>query len=240
MIQLADDIALTELQNNNESVNVTSLKSVSWTHATRWQGPCLSASSKSTILCLPGGKVTFFCANIFMRFRTTSIPRSSDALSSSTASFMAAAPSRPLAMARMLVVLPVPGGPARIRFGILPWWDITCNRDTASTLPTISSTVDGLYFSSCKATFNLNSVAGIVCLIFRHGVMLTVYMLSMFLTTCEIACKSRLSLVPFPKKRNSDQFKETPKSRQKTIWLSKPILAPMIVPMGAQNPELEA
>ena len=45
-----------------------------------------SASSSTTTLCLPGGSVTFFWANALIRFRTTSIPRSSDALSSSTPS----------------------------------------------------------------------------------------------------------------------------------------------------------
>lgn len=109
----------------------------------------LSASSSRTILCRPGGNVTFFCANILMRLRTTSMPLSSDALSSSTASFMAAGPNKPRAMARMLVVLPVPGGPDRIRFGILPCSEMTCSRDIASTLPTISDTFCGLYFSSC-------------------------------------------------------------------------------------------
>jgi hypothetical protein len=34
----------------------------------------LSASSKITTLCLPGGRVTFFCANILILLRTTSIP----------------------------------------------------------------------------------------------------------------------------------------------------------------------
>ena len=34
----------------------------------------LSASSKMTILCRPGGKVTFFCANCLIFVRTTSIP----------------------------------------------------------------------------------------------------------------------------------------------------------------------
>ena len=37
-------------------------------------GRHLSASSRMTILCLPGGSVVFFCANIFILFRTTSIP----------------------------------------------------------------------------------------------------------------------------------------------------------------------
>ena len=34
----------------------------------------LSASSRMTILCLPGGSVTFCCANILILFRTTSMP----------------------------------------------------------------------------------------------------------------------------------------------------------------------
>ena len=34
----------------------------------------LSASSKMMTLCLPGGRVTFFCANILILFLTTSIP----------------------------------------------------------------------------------------------------------------------------------------------------------------------
>lgn len=34
----------------------------------------LSASSRITILCLPGGKVTFFCAKALILFRTTSMP----------------------------------------------------------------------------------------------------------------------------------------------------------------------
>mmetsp|Transcript_24169 Transcript_24169/g.82492 ORF Transcript_24169/g.82492 Transcript_24169/m.82492 type:complete len:220 (+) Transcript_24169:632-1291(+) len=45
-----------------------------------------SASSRMTILCRPGGSVTFFCANIFILLRTTSMPRSSEAFISSTAS----------------------------------------------------------------------------------------------------------------------------------------------------------
>ena len=42
-----------------------------WNHS----GWCyLSASSKITILCRPGCRVTFFCANILILFRTTSSP----------------------------------------------------------------------------------------------------------------------------------------------------------------------
>ena len=39
-------------------------------------GSYLSASSRMTSLCLPGGSVTFFCAKPFIRLRTTSIPAS--------------------------------------------------------------------------------------------------------------------------------------------------------------------
>lgn len=34
----------------------------------------LSASSRITILCRPGGSVTLVCANILILFRTTSMP----------------------------------------------------------------------------------------------------------------------------------------------------------------------
>ena len=34
----------------------------------------LSASSRMTTLCRPGGRVTFFWANILILFRTTSMP----------------------------------------------------------------------------------------------------------------------------------------------------------------------
>ena len=36
--------------------------------------PHLSASSKMMILWRPGGRVTFFCANILILLRTTSMP----------------------------------------------------------------------------------------------------------------------------------------------------------------------
>lgn len=78
----------------------------------------------------------------------------------------------------MLVVLPVPGGPcrqaaaaaaacqagdwvgglrrgkgartARIMLGMLPSSAMTCSRATASTLPTMSVTTCGRYFSTCR------------------------------------------------------------------------------------------
>jgi hypothetical protein len=44
--------------------------------------------------------------------------------------------------------LPVPGGPQRRRLGRLPSLAITCRREMASVLPTMSDTVCGRYFST--------------------------------------------------------------------------------------------
>jgi hypothetical protein len=85
-----------------------------------------------------------------MRFLTTSMPLSSDAFSSSTAS-LTRGPSNVRAIARMLVVLPVPGGPANIILGMFPFSAITLRRLTTSSFPTMSSTLLGRYFSSCTA-----------------------------------------------------------------------------------------
>ena len=100
-----------------------------------------------TTLWWPGGRVTFFWAKALMRERTTSIPRSSDALSSSTAS-LNDSPSIVRASASTDVVLPVPGGPERMRLGMLPCWARTWSRPTVASFPTISPTVVGRYFSS--------------------------------------------------------------------------------------------
>uniref|UniRef100_A0A0A9EDF2 Pco108913 n=1 Tax=Arundo donax TaxID=35708 RepID=A0A0A9EDF2_ARUDO len=48
----------------------------------------------------------------------------------------------------MLVVFPVPGGPERMRLGMLPSRAMTWRRTTASELPTTSSTRVGRYFST--------------------------------------------------------------------------------------------
>mmetsp|Transcript_44799 Transcript_44799/g.107536 ORF Transcript_44799/g.107536 Transcript_44799/m.107536 type:complete len:238 (-) Transcript_44799:69-782(-) len=106
-----------------------------------------SASSRMMTLCLPGGSVTFFCAKALMRLRTTSMPRSSEAFSSSTPS-LKASPSNARASASTLVVLPVPGGPDRMRLGMLPCCASTSKRPTVSSLPTISLISLGRYFSS--------------------------------------------------------------------------------------------
>jgi hypothetical protein len=105
-----------------------------------------SASSRMITLCRPGGSVTFFCANILILLRTTSMPRSSDALSSSTAS-LNAGPSSWRARHVTDVVLPVPGGPAMMRLGMLPSSAMTRRRATVSELPTMSSRFKGRYFS---------------------------------------------------------------------------------------------
>eukprot|EP00962_Isochrysis_galbana_P058011 scaffold30678_cov108-Isochrysis_galbana.AAC.2 len=57
-------------------------------------------------------------------------------------------PSRARARAITLVVLPVPGGPDRIRFGMLPCCARTSRRPTVSSLPTMSLIWLGRYFSS--------------------------------------------------------------------------------------------
>ena len=51
---------------------VVALESYKLKH--RYNRAHLSASSRITILCLPGGSVTFFCAKALILFRTTSIP----------------------------------------------------------------------------------------------------------------------------------------------------------------------
>lgn len=107
------------------------------------------------LLCTyrPGGKFTLFMAKFLILFRTTSIPRASDALSSSTPSPYDD-PSRCRARAWTQVVFPHPGGPLKIKFGmehelVSPAPSaIARRRTTASSLPTTSSNELGLYFST--------------------------------------------------------------------------------------------
>ena len=61
---------------------------------------------------------------------------------------MKASPSKARASASTLVVLPVPGGPERMRLGMLPCCASTSKRPTVSSLPTISLISLGRYFSS--------------------------------------------------------------------------------------------
>lgn len=107
----------------------------------------LSASSKTIILVLPGGRATFFWANDLICSRTTSIPRSSDALSSRVASlYWFSRIYR--TMQSTLDVLPTPGGPVRIRLGILPWATQARSVLICYTFPNTSLRVLGRYFSS--------------------------------------------------------------------------------------------
>merc|ERR1719436_2049194 len=98
------------------------------------------------ILWRPLGSVTFCWANILILFLTTSMPRSFDAFSSSTAS-LKLGPSKCLARQRMVVVFPTPGGPAMMMLGTFPSLANTLSLLTVSWLPTISWKVTGRYFS---------------------------------------------------------------------------------------------
>ncbi len=154
----------------------------------------LSASSRMTTLCRPGGKVTFFCAKALILFRTTSIPLktrisrlagkkicsythlSSDAFSSNTPSLYAS-PNNWCARQCMLVVFPIPGIPFQqlrqnckkkkhlkdrrtemTRWGTLPSFAMTFNREMVSPFPTTSSSTRGRYFSTLpRISFSVSS-----------------------------------------------------------------------------------
>ena len=105
-----------------------------------------SASSKMIILHLPAGKVTFFCANILILFLTTSIPLSSDAFNSNTASLYRS-PSNVRAKTCTEVVFPHPGGPDNNKFGIEPVSIIPRIWCSVSSWPTMSSNFVGRHFS---------------------------------------------------------------------------------------------
>ena len=62
-------------------------------------------------VCVAAEKICFVLAKVLICSRTTSMPRSSDALSSRTICRTFFAPYICLASARMVEVLPVPGGP---------------------------------------------------------------------------------------------------------------------------------
>lgn len=105
----------------------------------------LSASSKMITFVCPGGRFTFFCANFFICSLTTSMPLSSDALSSFTASPVLS-PRSYRTMQRTLDVFPTPGGPERIICGIDPWATQDLRVESWSRLPKTSLKVLGLYF----------------------------------------------------------------------------------------------
>jgi hypothetical protein len=106
-----------------------------------------SASSRMISLWQFSDRLTFFCAKDLIFCRTTSIPRSSEALSSHTA-YPIASPSISRARHMILVVFPQPGGPTIITFGKLPYSEIARSYWTALAFPTISASTIGLYFST--------------------------------------------------------------------------------------------
>lgn len=77
----------------------------------------LSASSRIIILVISLGRLSCFWANVLIWSLTTSIPLSSEALSSFTA-FLYYSPNSSFTMHSTLDVLPVPGGPDKIRWGM--------------------------------------------------------------------------------------------------------------------------
>ena len=107
----------------------------------------LSASSRMITLVWPGGRLTFFCANFFICYLTTSMPLSSEALSYFTASGVLS-PSNYRTMQRTLEVFPTPGGPDNIMWGIEPWATQDLRVASWSRLPYTSLRVLGLYFSN--------------------------------------------------------------------------------------------
>lgn len=110
-------------------------------------GVMLSASSKITILCRPGGRVICVCAKVFILPRTTSIPRSFDALSSSNASLVFP-PSSFLAKTSIEVVLPMPAVPQKSKLGKLPLVAKDASLSTVSLFPQMSENSFGRCFSS--------------------------------------------------------------------------------------------
>ena len=111
----------------------------------------LSASSRMMILCLPGGRVTFCWANILIWLRTTSMPRSLDAFSSSTAS-LNDGPKRIRARQRIVVVFPTPGGPWNLEITLVNNY-LLCHK-----LHTHSNDNIGDISSLCKIAESLNSI----------------------------------------------------------------------------------
>ena len=104
-----------------------------------------SASSMNIILnsAPPRGAVL---ANSLIFPRTTSIPLSSDALSSMKLPFHSS-PNMDLARAREQVVFPVPAGPVKRRCGMFLEETYALSLSVTCFCPTTSSRFLGLYFS---------------------------------------------------------------------------------------------
>jgi len=88
------------------------------------------------------------CANVLIRSRTTVIPLSSDALSSSTLDEKSSGPNSSLDNARIVLVFPVPGGPYISRCGKAALLSIRRRTLTTWSWDLTSSRVFGLYFST--------------------------------------------------------------------------------------------
>ena len=91
---------------------------------------------------------TLFIANILILFLTTSMPLASLAFSSRTPALYPFSPRSCLARACTEEVLPVPGGPQRIKLGMLPSTAMAESLVVVSLLPTTCSSVFGRYFST--------------------------------------------------------------------------------------------
>ncbi len=92
-------------------------------------------------------------------------PLSSDALSSKTVlPFSNFSPNNSDAKHKILVVLPVPGGPLMIRLGIFPFLAMTRSLAMVCSFPTTWSNTLGRYFSShgCSMVILLPVFGGVV------------------------------------------------------------------------------
>lgn len=122
---------------------------------------CVKLSASSRIMILNGGHGYFSlysfdagacinacCAKVLIRSRTTVIPLSSDALSSSTLEEKSSGPYNSLDSARIVLVFPVPGGPYIRRCGREALLSIRRRTSTTWSWDLTSSRVLGLYFST--------------------------------------------------------------------------------------------
>lgn len=109
-------------------------------------GVIASASSRTISLNLGVDCETSVLAKSLTFSRITAMPRSSDAFSSRTRS-RKWSPNRSLAMARMVDVFPVPGGPWNKRWGRSPFARFPLRALTRCCWDATSYNVRGRYFS---------------------------------------------------------------------------------------------
>lgn len=117
---------------------------------------CVSASASSRNIILksapPIGDVF---AKFLILFLTTSMPRSSDALSSVKFSRHPSLKSS-LAIETAVAVFPTPGGPEKSRCGRFLAFMYDLRRSIVSVCPTTSPSSKGLYFSIQISSFIVN------------------------------------------------------------------------------------